>query len=189
MLAIPWFCRRRAGRRPAALQIPILVLLAAAGALARLTAASQPPAEPWDHVAPNAELRPATAGLPDAAALFRRSCERCHDADGRGTNARRRNLQSIPDFSRPTWQARRRDEQLLTSILDGKGSSMPAFGGRLDPEQVRQLVAYVRRFGPRSKEPGAGAADDFERRFHALEEKMKELRRQYHELVRSNDPL
>jgi uncharacterized membrane protein len=58
----------------------------------------------------------------------------------------RRRQPELPDFRDTTWQARRRDAQLLASILDGKGTRMPPWRDELSEEQARGLVAYVRSF-------------------------------------------
>jgi mono/diheme cytochrome c family protein len=119
-----------------------------------------------------------------ATALFRRNCQTCHGADGKGAEAQRAKLTHVPDFTRATWQAKRRDEQLLASILDGKGSQMPPFSDRLSSEEARQLVAHVRRLGPhQSNRPAELSTTDFERRYRELEEEMKALRKQYRKVA------
>jgi uncharacterized membrane protein len=89
--------------------------------------------------------------------VFQQRCARCHGADGSG-EPRRRRLPEIPDFRNPRWQASRSDEQLRTSIRDGKEDQMPAFGGRVSDDQVRQLVAQVRAFGRPAGEPAASGS-------------------------------
>jgi uncharacterized membrane protein/mono/diheme cytochrome c family protein len=87
-----------------------------------------------------------------ARGLFRQHCMECHGADGTGRRARGR-LPEIPDFTDASWQSRRADAQLMDSILDGKGEEMPPSRGEIDDEQARGLVAYVRAFGPATREP------------------------------------
>jgi mono/diheme cytochrome c family protein/uncharacterized membrane protein len=88
---------------------------------------------------------PAEAGAPAVVELFRKRCMKCHGADGTGKKARER-LPEIPDFTTPSWQARRVDSKLVASILDGKGEDMPAQRGKISEEQARSLVKYVRAF-------------------------------------------
>jgi hypothetical protein len=77
---------------------------------------------------------------------------------------------------------------LVVSVLDGKGTGMPAFRDKLSREQVRDLVAFVRAFDP-SQERSAGAApDQFEARFRELEKEFEDLRRQSRALS-SSSPL
>jgi mono/diheme cytochrome c family protein/uncharacterized membrane protein len=104
------------------------------------------PSQPGQHdvARPSA---PAEPGAPAVAELFRKRCVKCHEADGTGKKARER-LPEIPDFTTPSWQARRGDPNLLASILDGKGEEMPAWRGKFSEEQARSLVTYVRAFAP-----------------------------------------
>jgi uncharacterized membrane protein len=57
-------------------------------------------------------------------------------------------MPDIPDFTNVSWQARRTDEQLLASIVSGKGADMPPASEEIGQEGARQLVAYVRSFAP-----------------------------------------
>ena len=85
--------------------------------------------------------------------LFQRYCVKCHGADGTGGPARDR-LPGLPDFTKAAWQARRSDAQLLVSILDGKGTDMPPWRGKVSDRQARDLVTHVRSFAPATDEPG-----------------------------------
>ena len=93
------------------------------------------------------------AGVADAGAIFRNHCVKCHGVDGTGSRVRRR-LPEVPDFTDPVWQGRRRDIQLLGSILDGKGKEMPSWRGKLSEAQARGLVVHVRAFAAAT--PGSG---------------------------------
>jgi mono/diheme cytochrome c family protein/uncharacterized membrane protein len=124
--------------------------------------------------------RPAQATRPPPAAaraLFREECAKCHGRDGRGA-AGREKFPEIPDFSRGSWQGRRRDPELVRSILEGKEVAMPAFKGKLDEKQVRELVAYIRTFGPEQPKRGKPSADRFQERFRELEEELNKLRQE-----------
>jgi hypothetical protein len=100
----------------------------------------------------------------------------------------------IPDFNSRRWQQRRSDAQLVASILEGKGTRMPAFGGKVSKGQARKLVAYIRSLAPaRAKatrtvptraQAGAGLEDDFEKRFRQLQEEYDQLDKQIRELSR-----
>ena len=58
----------------------------------------------------------------------------------------RRILSTIPDMTDPGWQQLRSDEQLLDSILNGKGADMPGFRSKIGEGKVRDLVRQVRKF-------------------------------------------
>jgi mono/diheme cytochrome c family protein len=109
------------------------------------------------------------------ANIFRQYCFVCHGVDGTGAMMRA-SMPPIPDFSNSAFQQEHSDAQLLVSVLDGKGTLMPANRGRVTDEQARALVAYVRAFGPRSLAARPAATDaEFEKKFRQLEEQWKEL--------------
>jgi mono/diheme cytochrome c family protein len=109
--------------------------------------------------------------------VFQKSCALCHGRDGKGATARE-SLPAIPDFTVRGWQQRRNSGQLLVSILDGKGTGMPAFRDKIPREQARELVAYVRTFAPGATAEAASANDQFESRFNTLAREFDELARQ-----------
>jgi cytochrome c6 len=79
----------------------------------------------------------------DAAATeatYKTKCAPCHGADGKGKEALK-----TPDFASAAVQGRN-DSELTAVITDGKGK-MPAFGKSLKPDQVKDLIAYIRSFG------------------------------------------
>jgi mono/diheme cytochrome c family protein len=119
--------------------------------------------------------------------LYRHSCQRCHGADGTGTPQRQR-TPAIPNFTQKRWQARRNDSQLLVSILDGKGSHMPAFSGRISAEQARDLIRSIRAFAPPPTKPAAHPLDDFETAFRKLQAEYDDLERQIRDLSRPKPP-
>ena len=98
-------------------------------------------------------------------------------------------LPAIPDFADPSWQARQGGPQMMAGILNGKGTLMPAFGGRVNRRQAADLVAYIRAFGPAhevvSKSQPAG---DFEARVRALQRAWEELDSQLKQLPPNPTP-
>ncbi len=127
---------------------------------------------------PPPETAAAERSLRDGSRLFQRSCAMCHGSDGRGSGVRE-TMPAIPDFTAPAWHQRRTDSQLITSILEGKGTNMPAFRDKVNRDQARDLVAFLRRFAPgAAPQPAAAAPDDFEVRFRQLLEEFLSLRRQ-----------
>jgi mono/diheme cytochrome c family protein/uncharacterized membrane protein len=99
--------------------------------------------------------RPASAGAPAVAELFRQHCIKCHGADGTGSPARDR-LPEIPDFTDAAWQSGHGDGQILASILDGVGTGMPPFRDKVSEDQTRGLAAHVRWFAPAPAGSGQG---------------------------------
>jgi mono/diheme cytochrome c family protein len=113
------------------------------------------------------------------ANVFRQFCFVCHGQDGKGTSMRPV-LPPIPDFTSPTFHKEHSDAQLLISILDGKGAFMPANRGRVTEEEARDLVAFVRAFGPSTSvaaKPQA-TASDFEKSYRQLEAQWNELEKE-----------
>jgi cytochrome c oxidase cbb3-type subunit III len=79
----------------------------------------------------------------EAAGLFQSNCSMCHGMDGKGYPAIH-----TPDFTSPKWQAGQSDAQITAAIANGvKGTSMPAWKGKLSTEQIHALVLYVRSLG------------------------------------------
>ena len=92
-------------------------------------------------------------------------------------------MPSIPDLSNGAWQKSVSSAQLTVSILDGKGTLMPAFRDRISDDQAEDLVAYVRSLGPVSTTPPEEKpAGDFEKRFMEVQAHRRELQRQLEEL-------
>ena len=86
-------------------------------------------------------LTNAPAGAQDAAALYKTKCAACHGADGKGETPIGKS-NKIRDLGSAEVQAQS-DAELTTVITNGKGK-MPAYGKSLKPDQVKDLVAYVR---------------------------------------------
>jgi mono/diheme cytochrome c family protein/uncharacterized membrane protein len=148
-------------------------------------AARAPSSEGQQRLASRQAARAAT-GTPAVREIFRQHCVKCHKADGTGGQTGSGQAVS-PNFTVPSWQARRSDAQLLVSILDGKGDEMPPWRGKFSQEQARGLVVYVRSFAPTTgksahREPEDHAPARFDERFRrllgefqALEEQSRKL--------------
>ena len=74
----------------------------------------------------------------DAAALYKQQCAKCHAADGKG-------IESLepPDMTTAEWHTKTTDQQIETSIKEGKGI-MPGFSDSLSAAQITALVKFVR---------------------------------------------
>jgi mono/diheme cytochrome c family protein len=132
----------------------------------------------------NAAANPASAAkLRAAAALYQTNCLVCHGPDGRGTVVRAA-MPPIPDFTSREWQSVHESPQLSVSILEGKGALMPPWHGKLSAEQARDLVAYVRSFGPAGLEFAVAPISEFGNRFQDLKKQWAELDQQVQLLSR-----
>jgi cytochrome c6 len=78
----------------------------------------------------------------DAASLFKSKCVMCHGADGSGNTASGKALKAKDLRAEETQK--KSDEEIVEVITKGR-NKMPAFGQKLKPEQIQQLVAYIRQ--------------------------------------------
>jgi ubiquinol-cytochrome c reductase cytochrome b subunit len=132
---------------------------------------------------PAPESAETAARLRVATGMYRQYCLICHGADGRGREMKA-SMPTMPDFTNREWQEGPSNSQLMVSILDGKGTLMPAFRGRVAEDQAQDLVAYIRAFGPVRVAQREAAAGDFEQRFRDLQDQWYELQRQLDELAK-----
>lgn len=77
----------------------------------------------------------------DAATLFKTKCAACHGPDGKGETPMGK-ANKLRDLGSGDVQTQS-DDELGAIIAAGKGK-MPAYGKSLKPEQVKELVAYIR---------------------------------------------
>jgi mono/diheme cytochrome c family protein len=154
--------------------------------------ASNPPALSASSIAALPPALPATAvnaaaraeKLRAAAANFNTLCIACHGPDGRGT-AIRAAMPTLPDFTSRDFQTSHTSTQMLTSILEGKGQFMVPWNTKVTQDQARDLVLFVRNFGPADlvaldAQPAAGAAStaEFDRQMVTLRQRFDELEKQ-----------
>jgi mono/diheme cytochrome c family protein len=75
--------------------------------------------------------------------LFRSKCAACHGPDGKGETPTGKNLK-VKDFASEDVQ--KTSEADLSAVISGGKGKMPAYK-TLTPDEVKDLVAYVRAFG------------------------------------------
>jgi len=75
------------------------------------------------------------------AALYKAKCAACHGADGKGGTSMGK-ANKLRDLASADVQ-KQSDAELTTIIESGKGK-MPAYGKSLKPDQVKELVTYIR---------------------------------------------
>ncbi len=74
------------------------------------------------------------------AALYKQKCAACHAADGKATATGQK--MGARDFDSAEVK-KMSDDELASAIEKGK-EKMPAYGKSLKPEQIKDLVAYIR---------------------------------------------
>jgi mono/diheme cytochrome c family protein len=113
--------------------IPILFVSAASCVV--LVSCAQPNARVTHTGRPataNPGSGPATTTVSNGRALFLKNCAHCHGADARGDEG--------PDLHNLDWT----DEQIVTRVRNGKKGQMTAFAGKFSPDQISDVVAYLR---------------------------------------------
>lgn len=85
---------------------------------------------------------PAVAEEPKRSALWEAYCTVCHGPDGKAQTeeGRKKKARNLSDAR---WQATVSDDRLISSIRRGR-EEMPAFGKKLNADQIKALVAEVR---------------------------------------------
>ena len=80
--------------------------------------------------------------LADARATFSHTCSRCHGDKGEGGEFDVDGKKLKAPSLREGHVLKHPDEQLAKKIANG-GDGMPAFGKRLTPEQINNLVRFI----------------------------------------------
>ncbi len=77
--------------------------------------------------------------------LYQKYCQVCHGVEGDGDGIMTNLMGIMPmDHTNPNETNSLDNEELVKSILDGKGSFMPAWRGILSQSDVEALVSYIR---------------------------------------------
>ena len=89
---------------------------------------------------------PAPAAAEDAAKIFGKSCAPCHGKAGEPSAVFAK--QGVRSFTDAAWQKTATDAQIEKSIREGKkGTMMASFEKQFSAEEIKALVAYVRKLG------------------------------------------
>lgn len=77
-------------------------------------------------------------------------CAKCHGADGKGQTKAGRKLK-IKDYTDASVQAELKDEDMIKATAEGVRDEngkerMKAYKDELTPEEIQELVAYIRKF-------------------------------------------
>ena len=88
------------------------------------------------------------AGKIDYKKIFKNECQKCHERDGKGT--KRGKKLGVPNFTDGEWQGSVTDEQLISSITNGK-KKMPKQGHKLSQEEIKAVVKYIRFFAQKKR--------------------------------------
>lgn len=86
-------------------------------------------------------LLPAMQAQSDGAKAYKANCEICHSPDGSGSSPTGKAMHAM-DLRSDEVQ-KQSDAQLAAVITKGSGK-MPAFGAKIKPDGIQQLVGYIR---------------------------------------------
>jgi len=93
---------------------------------------------------------PAAARAEDAAKIYGKTCALCHGPEGKPNETFAK--MGVRSFKDKDWQKATSDAQIETSIREGKkGTLMAAFEKQFSPEEIKALVAHVRKLGGAEK--------------------------------------
>ena len=84
-----------------------------------------------------------------AAENWENNCSKCHGADGKGQTKAGKKL-NLKDYTEAKVQADMKDADMEKAIAEGvfekEKEKMKAYKGELTPQEIKDLVAYVRKF-------------------------------------------
>jgi mono/diheme cytochrome c family protein len=95
-------------------------------------------------------LGTATLRAAPVAENWENHCTKCHGADGKGQTKVGKKLQ-LKDYTDAKVQAEMTDEEMTKIINEGVKDKagkekMKAYQGELSPDEIKDLVAFVRKF-------------------------------------------
>jgi len=96
----------------------------------------------------SAEKSPPASGTAVARSAFKLQCSSCHGQNGAGDTSVGKSLNAA-DLRSPEVQ-KQSDAQLAQVISEGR-KNMPSFSDSLTQDQIRALVAYIRKLAKSQK--------------------------------------
>jgi len=93
---------------------------------------------------------PVGARAEEPAKIFGKTCALCHGPEGQPNETFTK--MGVRSFKDEEWQKKTPDEQIEKSIREGKkGTLMASFEKQFSAEEIKGLVAYVRKLGGAEK--------------------------------------
>jgi mono/diheme cytochrome c family protein len=124
-----------------------LLSITAALSLVFISAAYADQAKPAAGAKPAAQAA-SPESISNGAALYKRHCVMCHGASGMGDGPAAKTLKGkLPNLADKSVLSKLTDEQIHEVIANGKKTeigNMPALGKRLNPQEITDVVNYVR---------------------------------------------
>lgn len=114
----------------------------------------------WDVVAYAISLSHTSEQLAEGQAIYAQRCADCHGKNGAGDGSQAAALAARPvDWIQPAVLMNRSDQELANAILNGQGSSMPAYSSALSQDQALAAAAYLRKLAQPASNAVAAAAE------------------------------
>jgi mono/diheme cytochrome c family protein len=101
-------------------------------------------------------VKPEPASTAAGKTVYDAQCASCHGTTGKGDGkmAAMMNPPKPSDLTDATWKHGGTDGEIFAVIRDGsKGTAMRGYGSRLKPDEMWNVVNYVRTFGPPARGP------------------------------------
>ncbi len=113
-----------------------------------MTAVYAGQAKPAAGQKPAATAAASPESITNGAALYKRHCVMCHGAAGLGDGPAAKSLKGkLPSLADKAVMAKHTDAHIHEAITTGKKTeigNMPALGKKLKPEEITDIVNYVR---------------------------------------------
>ena len=113
-----------------------------------VTAVSAGQAKPAAGAKPAAHAAASQESITNGAALYKRQCVMCHGVTGVGDGPAAKSMKGkLPSLMDKTVMSKLTDVQIHEAITAGRKTqvgNMPALGKRLKPEEITDIVHYVR---------------------------------------------
>jgi cytochrome c5 len=107
-------------------------------------AAAAPTATPTPPDTKN-PVKPTADSKAKAKKMYGYDCEMCHNANGDGKSDLAKDMSlSLTDFTDPKTLSGKSDAELFDVIKNGKGKMPPEDASRAKPDDIWNLVLYVR---------------------------------------------
>ena len=124
--------------------------IAGLGLAGQTTKTASKKAEPKKAAVKN-PIAPTSASIAAGQALYQKYCRFCHGADAKGDGPQAPKDTHPPNLMDDTWDHGSTDADLFASIKEGIGPKfdMKGYDSKLMPQDMWNLVNYIRSIGPK----------------------------------------
>lgn len=98
-----------------------------------------------NKISVNSQPTPAADELAAGRDLYKKNCAACHREDGTGGKITIEGKTINPENLTADKFKNRPDEKLVGYITNGTDEGMPAFKDKLQPNEIKEVVKFIRR--------------------------------------------